>query len=284
MQGEQLSCVIIDRLPFAVPSDPVVAARVKAIDAGGGNAFFDYQVPAAVITLKQGFGRLIRSLHDRGLLVLLDNRILKKQYGRVFVESLPKYKRTTEMRVVEEFFGRSAERRSEEAKTIILSSRIPMPTARLSKVTVSMHPPAWPLRSTRQSENPALPVLNFRKALPTISDLRQATHHCARVFENSSTSVFSKLYSDLSTQLSSAITTSETNPESSGKRTHQFMAAGVWIGSSWVRKRTRTFVSRPIMSDNQVGTTGRRYPSAIASSISSIVAGFPLSLKSPFNS
>jgi ATP-dependent DNA helicase DinG len=105
VQGEQLSCVIIDRLPFAVPSDPVVAARVKAIDADGGNAFFQYQVPAAVITLKQGFGRLIRSLHDRGLLCLLDNRILKKQYGRVFVESLPKYKRTTEMRVVEEFFG-----------------------------------------------------------------------------------------------------------------------------------------------------------------------------------
>jgi ATP-dependent DNA helicase DinG len=105
VQGEQLSCVIIDRLPFAVPSDPVVAARVKAIDAGGGNAFFQYQVPSAVITLKQGFGRLIRSLDDRGLLVLLDNRILKKQYGRVFVESLPNYKRTTDIRVVEEFFG-----------------------------------------------------------------------------------------------------------------------------------------------------------------------------------
>ena len=105
VQGEQLSCVIIDRLPFAVPTDPVVAARVKAIDAGGGNAFFQYQVPAAVITLKQGFGRLIRSLHDRGLLVLLDNRILKKQYGRTFAESLPNYKRTTDIRVVEEFFG-----------------------------------------------------------------------------------------------------------------------------------------------------------------------------------
>ncbi len=105
VQGEQLSCVIIDRLPFAVPSDPVVAARVKAIDAEGGNAFFQYQVPAAVITLKQGFGRLIRSLHDRGLLVLLDNRILKKQYGRVFVESLPNYKKTTDMGVVEDFFG-----------------------------------------------------------------------------------------------------------------------------------------------------------------------------------
>ncbi|MGA8620775.1 MAG: ATP-dependent DNA helicase [Candidatus Sulfotelmatobacter sp.] len=105
VQGEQLSCVIIDRLPFAVPSDPVVAARVKTIDADGGNAFFQYQVPAAVITLKQGFGRLIRSLHDRGLLVLLDNRILKKQYGRVFIESLPNYKKTTDMRVVENFFG-----------------------------------------------------------------------------------------------------------------------------------------------------------------------------------
>ncbi len=105
VQGEQLSCVIIDRLPFAVPTDPVVAARVKTIDAEGGNAFFQYQVPAAVITLKQGFGRLIRSLHDRGLLVLLDNRILKKQYGRTFIESLPNYRKTTDLRVVEGFFG-----------------------------------------------------------------------------------------------------------------------------------------------------------------------------------
>ena len=109
VQGEQLSCVIIDRLPFAVPSDPVVAARVKAIDAGGGNAFFEYQVPSAVITLKQGFGRLIRSLHDRGLLALLDNRILKKQYGRVFVESLPNYAKTTDLKKVEEFFGADVE-------------------------------------------------------------------------------------------------------------------------------------------------------------------------------
>ncbi len=109
VQGEQLSCVIIDRLPFAVPSDPIVAARVKAIDGAGGNAFSDYQVPSAVITLKQGFGRLIRSLHDRGLLTLLDNRILKKSYGRVFVESLPNYTKTTDLRKVEQFFGSGAQ-------------------------------------------------------------------------------------------------------------------------------------------------------------------------------
>jgi ATP-dependent DNA helicase DinG len=105
VQGEQLSCVIIDRLPFAVPNDPVVAARIRAIDDNGGNAFFDYQVPSAVISLKQGFGRLIRSLHDRGVLCLLDNRILKKKYGRVFINSLPNYRKSTDIRHVAEFFG-----------------------------------------------------------------------------------------------------------------------------------------------------------------------------------
>jgi len=104
VQGEQLSCVIIDRLPFAVPGDPVVAARIRAINEEGGNAFYDYQVPAAVISLKQGFGRLIRSLNDRGLLVLLDNRILRQRYGQVFLESLPNYRRTTKLDDVEEFF------------------------------------------------------------------------------------------------------------------------------------------------------------------------------------
>jgi ATP-dependent DNA helicase DinG len=104
VQGEQLSCVIIDRLPFAVPNDPVVAARVAAITANGGNAFMEYQVPGAVIALKQGFGRLIRSLHDRGVLVLLDNRIQRQRYGRVFLESLPKYGMANGLDELERFF------------------------------------------------------------------------------------------------------------------------------------------------------------------------------------
>lgn len=109
VQGEQLSCVIIDRLPFAVPNDPVVAARISAINEDGGNAFFDYQVPSAVIALKQGFGRLIRSLNDRGVLALLDNRILKQRYGRVFINSLPAYRRTTMIEDVATFFGVKSE-------------------------------------------------------------------------------------------------------------------------------------------------------------------------------
>jgi ATP-dependent DNA helicase DinG len=104
VQGEQLSCVIIDKLPFAVPSDPVVAARMKAIEAEGGNAFAEYQIPSAVIALKQGFGRLIRSLHDHGVLVLLDPRLQRQRYGRVFMESLPPYRVTQRLEDVREFF------------------------------------------------------------------------------------------------------------------------------------------------------------------------------------
>ena len=89
--GEQLSCVIIDRLPFAVPSDPVVGARTRALTEDGRNAFLEYQVPEAVLALKQGFGRLIRSRKDRGVLVLLDNRIKRMHYGKVFLDSLPEY-------------------------------------------------------------------------------------------------------------------------------------------------------------------------------------------------
>jgi len=104
VQGEQLSCVIIDKLPFAVPSDPVVSARMKAIEAEGGNAFAEYQIPSAVISLKQGFGRLIRSLEDRGVLVLLDPRLQRQRYGRVFLESLPPYRVTQHLADVKKFF------------------------------------------------------------------------------------------------------------------------------------------------------------------------------------
>jgi ATP-dependent DNA helicase DinG len=103
--GEQLSCVIIDRLPFAVPSDPVVSARVRAVNEDGRNAFLEYQVPEAVLALKQGFGRLIRSRKDRGVLALLDDRIARMRYGSVFFDSLPPYTRTRDLAEIERFMG-----------------------------------------------------------------------------------------------------------------------------------------------------------------------------------
>ena len=103
--GEQLSCVIIDKLPFAVPSDPVVEARIAAIRDDGGDAFHSYQVPQAAIALKQGFGRLIRSKTDRGVLALLDNRITKNRYGQIFFDSLPHYGFTMKREDVGRFFA-----------------------------------------------------------------------------------------------------------------------------------------------------------------------------------
>jgi ATP-dependent DNA helicase DinG len=101
VRGDQLSCVIIDKLPFAVPTDPIVAARSRHIDENGGRSFFDYSVPQAVITLKQGMGRLIRSSSDRGVIAILDPRVRTKPYGREFLQSLPRMMITTDLSVVD---------------------------------------------------------------------------------------------------------------------------------------------------------------------------------------
>lgn len=103
--GEQLSCVIIDKLPFAVPNDPVVSARIDQIKQYGGNPFYEYQIPVAALALKQGFGRLIRTSSDRGVLALLDNRIVTKGYGETFLNSLPDYARTRSLDDVARFFA-----------------------------------------------------------------------------------------------------------------------------------------------------------------------------------
>ncbi|UCG11744.1 MAG: ATP-dependent DNA helicase [Deltaproteobacteria bacterium] len=89
MPGETLSCVIIDKLPFAAPDDPLVAVRMEKIAEAGGNPFWEYQVPSAVLALRQGLGRLIRRATDRGILAILDARLYRRGYGRVFLESLP---------------------------------------------------------------------------------------------------------------------------------------------------------------------------------------------------
>jgi ATP-dependent DNA helicase DinG len=106
--GEALSVVVIDRLPFANPDDPVLEARLQAVRRGGGNPFHDEQLPQAVIALKQGAGRLIRSFEDRGVLVLCDPRLLGKSYGRLFLDSLPPLPRTRFIGDVQRFFGMEA--------------------------------------------------------------------------------------------------------------------------------------------------------------------------------
>jgi len=102
--GEALSCVVIDRLPFASPADPLVAARIAAIGARGGQAFHEYQVPLAALTLLQGLGRLIRTKSDRGVLAVLDPRLTRMPYGRRFLASFPPAPITDRLEVVADFF------------------------------------------------------------------------------------------------------------------------------------------------------------------------------------
>ncbi|HCK81131.1 MAG TPA: helicase, partial [Candidatus Competibacteraceae bacterium] len=105
VRGGALSCVIIDRLPFAAPGDPVLQARIESLRQQGQDPFRQYQLPQAVIALKQGAGRLIRDVSDRGVLVLGDPRVSTKYYGRVFLDSLPPMPRTRDLRQVQGFFG-----------------------------------------------------------------------------------------------------------------------------------------------------------------------------------
>jgi ATP-dependent DNA helicase DinG len=104
VRGEALSCVIIDKLPFAPPDDPVLSARIDKLNAEGKNAFMEYQLPYAVITLKQGAGRLIRDEADRGVLMICDPRLITKPYGRRIWQSLPPFKRTRVLADVLAFF------------------------------------------------------------------------------------------------------------------------------------------------------------------------------------
>jgi ATP-dependent DNA helicase DinG len=110
VRGEALSCVIIDRLPFASPGDPLLKARIEAMRRNGGNPFRELQLPKAVIALKQGAGRLIRDAADRGVLVLCDPRLHTRGYGRIFLDSLPEMPRTQDLAAVDAFFAAKGSR------------------------------------------------------------------------------------------------------------------------------------------------------------------------------
>jgi ATP-dependent DNA helicase DinG len=106
VRGPALSLVVIDKLPFASPGDPLLQARLAAVRASGGEPFMELQLPQAVIALKQGVGRLIRDIDDRGVLMLCDPRLITKPYGRTILASLPPMRRTREASDVEAFFAR----------------------------------------------------------------------------------------------------------------------------------------------------------------------------------
>lgn len=106
--GEALSCLIIDKLPFDSPGDPLVAGRIESVRVRGGNPFMDYQLPSAIISLKQGLGRLIRNVSDRGILSVLDIRMLTSRYGRFFFDSLPQVPLSHELSDIQQFFDRSS--------------------------------------------------------------------------------------------------------------------------------------------------------------------------------
>lgn len=107
VQGEALSCVVIDRLPFSPPTEPILEARLERIATCGGNPFWDYQVPSAILLLKQGLGRLIRTRQDRGVLAILDSRVLTRGYGKVFLQSLPPWTVVHEPEAIDRFFRNS---------------------------------------------------------------------------------------------------------------------------------------------------------------------------------
>jgi ATP-dependent DNA helicase DinG len=102
--GDSLSCVIIDKLPFEVPSDPVIMARIKRIKDEGGNPFFDFQIPRAILALRQGIGRLMRAASDRGIIAIMDIRLYSKGYGKNFLKSLPESPVIRDLKEISLFF------------------------------------------------------------------------------------------------------------------------------------------------------------------------------------
>ena len=109
VKGDALSLVVIDKLPFSAPDEPLIEAKIQAARKSGKNPFFDIQIPEAIIALKQGAGRLIRDYDDKGVLVLCDPRLIANKYGQKFLKSLPPMKRTREQAVVIEFLKKLSE-------------------------------------------------------------------------------------------------------------------------------------------------------------------------------